>query len=118
MTSALEEFDALGRQIDDGDVMVELARELLESGDRSMLDELLRTVESVSSNIETLELQSLLSGPYDESDAIVDFHAGAGGTDAQDWAEMLLRMYSRWAERRGFAVEVDEVSEGQEAGIL
>jgi len=118
VTSALEEFDALGRQIDDGDVMVELARELLESGDRSMLDELLRTVESVSSNIETLELQSLLSGPYDESDAIVDFHAGAGGTDAQDWAEMLLRMYSRWAERRGFAVEVDEVSEGQEAGIL
>jgi peptide chain release factor 2 len=118
VSSALDEFDGLGRDIDDGDVMVEMARELLDAGDRSMLDELLRTVEKVSSRIENLELQSLLSGPYDESDAIVDFHAGAGGTDAQDWAEMLLRMYSRWAERRGFDVEVDEVSEGQEAGIL
>ena len=118
VSSALDEFDELGRHLDDGGVMVEMARELLEAGDRSMLDELLRTVESVASHIETLELQSLLSGPYDESDAIVDFHAGAGGTDAQDWAEMLLRMYSRWAERRGFDVEVDEVSEGQEAGIL
>jgi peptide chain release factor 2 len=118
VSGALEDFDALGRQIDDGEVMVELARELLDSGDRSMLDELLATVRNVTEHMEKVELQSLLSGPYDESDAIVDFHAGAGGTDAQDWAEMLLRMYSRWAERRGYDVEIDEVSEGQEAGIL
>jgi peptide chain release factor 2 len=60
----------------------------------------------------------LFSGEHDERDAVAEIHAGAGGTDAQDWAEMMLRMYLRWAERRGFAVEVDEVSEGGEAGIL
>ncbi len=63
-----------------------------------------------------LELQSLFSGEYDELDAVCEVHAGAGGTDAQDWTEMLLRMYQRWAERRGFTVEVDEATEGQEAG--
>jgi peptide chain release factor 2 len=115
---ALEEFDQLGSSIEDGEVLVELAREALSQGDTSLLEELLATVTQTTSAIEKMELQSLLSGPYDEYDAIVDFHAGAGGTDAQDWAEMLLRMYSRWAERRGFDVEVDEVSEGQEAGIL
>lgn len=115
---ALEEFDGLGGQIEDGEVLVELARDSLASGDTSMIAELSDTVEQITAAIETLELQSLLSGQYDECDAIVEFHAGAGGTDAQDWAEMLLRMYSRWAERRGFEVEVDEVSEGQEAGIL
>ena len=60
----------------------------------------------------------LFSGEHDERDAVAEIHAGAGGTDAQDWAEMMLRMYLRWAERRGFEVEVDEVSEGGEAGIL
>jgi peptide chain release factor 2 len=63
-------------------------------------------------------MQSLFQGEYDEYDAIAEVHAGAGGTDAQDWAEMMLRMYSRWAERRGFEVEVDEATEGQEAGLL
>lgn len=115
---ALEEFDGLGSQIEDGEVLIELARESLAAGDASMVSELSDTVEQITSAIESLELQSLLSGQYDECDAILEFHAGAGGTDAQDWAEMLLRMYSRWAERRGFEVEVDEVSEGQEAGIL
>ncbi len=60
----------------------------------------------------------MFSGDHDERDAVAEIHAGAGGTDAQDWAEMMLRMYLRWAERRGFEVEVDEVSEGGEAGIL
>jgi peptide chain release factor 2 len=115
---ALEEFDGLGTQIEDGEVLIELARESLAAGDASMVSELSDTVEQITSAIESLELQSLLSGQYDECDAILEFHAGAGGTDAQDWAEMLLRMYSRWAERRGFEVEVDEVSQGQEAGIL
>jgi len=63
-------------------------------------------------------MRSLLSGPYDENDAIAELHAGAGGTDAQDWTEMMLRMYSRWAERRGFDVEIDEATAGQEAGLL
>jgi peptide chain release factor 2 len=68
--------------------------------------------------LDGIELRSLFSGEHDEADAIAEIHAGAGGTDAQDWAEMMLRMYLRWAERRGFDVEIDEQSEGQEAGIL
>jgi peptide chain release factor 2 len=63
-------------------------------------------------------MRSLFSGEHDERDAVAEVHAGAGGTDAQDWAEMLLRMYLRWAERRGFDVELDEATPGQEAGIL
>ncbi len=74
--------------------------------------------EAVGKALDELELRSLFSGEFDERDAVAEIHAGAGGTDAQDWAEMMLRMYLRWAERRGFAVEVDEVSEGGEAGIL
>ena len=76
------------------------------------------TAEAVAKALDDLELRSLFSGEHDERDAVAEIHAGAGGTDAQDWAEMMLRMYLRWAERRGFAVEVDEVSEGGEAGIL
>jgi peptide chain release factor 2 len=64
-----------------------------------------------------LELASLLSGPYDANDAVASIHAGAGGTESQDWAEMLLRMYLRWAEREGYEVELDEVQPGEEAGI-
>jgi len=64
-----------------------------------------------------LELRSLFSGEHDENDAVCDINSGAGGTDAQDWAEMLLRMYTRWAARKGFEVEIQEVTEGQEAGI-
>ena len=77
-----------------------------------------RSLSSLERQVGRLELQSLFSGEYDDRDAIAEVHAGAGGTDAQDWAEMLLRMYQRWAERRGFAVEVDEATEGQEAGLL
>jgi len=119
LSNDLDAFDALRSQLDDGEVLSDFARESLAgTADWSTLEELASVVTTLSSALDNLETQSLLSGPYDESDAIVEFHAGAGGTDAQDWAQMLLRMYTRWAERRGFAVEVDEVSEGQEAGIL
>ncbi len=119
LSNDLDAFDALRSQLDDGEVLSDFAREsLVGTADWSTLEELASVVTTLSGALDNLETQSLLSGPYDESDAIVEFHAGAGGTDAQDWAQMLLRMYSRWAERRGFAVEVDEVSEGQEAGIL
>ena len=67
--------------------------------------------------LDRLELRALFSGEHDERDAICEVHSGAGGTDAQDWTEMLLRMYSRWAQSKGFDVEVDETQEGQEAGI-
>ena len=89
-----------------GDTLVEVAGDLDEA------------VVSLRASLADLELRSLFSGEHDERDAIAEIHAGAGGTDAQDWAEMMLRMYLRWAERRGFGVEVEEVSEGNEAGIL
>jgi peptide chain release factor 2 len=116
----LEAFDALRTALDDGAVLVEFAREAQSAGeaDWSLLHELTEAVTDITATVATLETQSLFSGPYDANDAIVELHAGAGGTDAQDWTEMLLRMYLRWAERRGFAVEVDEATEGQEAGLL
>jgi peptide chain release factor 2 len=119
-TNDLESFDGLGSALDDAEVMGEFVKESLTGGevDVALLAELSSAVESLESSIGGLETQSLLSGPYDENDAIVELHAGAGGTDAQDWTEMLLRMYSRWAERRGFSVEVDEATDGTEAGLL
>jgi peptide chain release factor 2 len=120
LNNDLELFDGLRRELDDCVVLTEFAREALAGGeaDWSLLDELAQSVEKLEHEVAALETQSLLSGQYDQNDAIVELHAGAGGTDAQDWTEMLLRMYSRWAERRGFGVEFDEVTEGQEAGLL
>jgi len=120
LTNDLESFDQLRSALDDCLVLAEFSRESLGAGDAdwSLLNELATTVATLQRSIESLETQSLFSGPYDENDAIVELHAGAGGTDAQDWTEMLVRMYSRWAERRGFDVEVDEATEGQEAGLL
>jgi peptide chain release factor 2 len=89
-----------------------------EGGMAEVAGDLARAITSLNKSLDDIELRSLFSGEHDEADAIAEIHAGAGGTDAQDWAEMMLRMYLRWAERRGFDVEVDEVSEGQEAGIL
>jgi peptide chain release factor 2 len=120
LSNDLDSFDTLRRALDDVIVLGEFARESLATGeaDWSLLDELASSVAQLGLAIAALETQSLFSGPYDENDAIVELHAGAGGTDAQDWTEMLLRMYSRWAERRGFSVEIDETTEGQEAGLL
>ncbi len=120
LANDLDSFDALRRELDDAVVLAEFARESLDSGepDRATFDELSEAVDDLQRDIAALEVQSLFSGPYDENAAIVDLHAGAGGTDAQDWTEMLLRMYSRWAERRGFSVEIDEATEGTEAGLL
>jgi peptide chain release factor 2 len=120
LTNDLESFDALRRSLDDAEVLTEFARESLSANDVdwSLMDELSFSLDLLTHAITALETQSLFSGQYDENDAIVELHAGAGGTDAQDWTEMLLRMYSRWAERRGFGVEIDEATEGQEAGLL
>jgi peptide chain release factor 2 len=120
LSNDLDAFDGLRRELDDAAVLAEFARESLDVGepDPSTFQELADAVDALGRDIAALEIQSLFSGPYDENAAIVDLHAGAGGTDAQDWTEMLLRMYSRWAERRGFSVEIDEATEGQEAGLL
>ncbi len=120
LANDLAAFDELRKALDDGRVLADFSREAIVEGeaDWSLLDELSSTVAQLEHSLESLEMLSLLSGPYDANDAIAELHAGAGGTDAQDWTEMLLRMYSRWAERRGFGVEFDEVTEGQEAGLL
>jgi peptide chain release factor 2 len=92
--------------------------ELLEDeADAELAIELARSVEALGADVDKLELATLLSGEYDGNDAVATLHAGAGGTESQDWAEMLLRMYLRWAERERFDVEVDEVLYGDEAGI-
>ena len=106
--------DALERKASDLETLFELARE---EGDDSLEPEIANGVAQISSELDTLELRALFTGEHDERDAICEVHSGAGGTDAQDWAEMVLRMLTRWAQRRGFDVELDEVSPGQEAGI-
>jgi peptide chain release factor 2 len=88
-----------------------------ESPDGEVERELTQALQTLEADVGRLELASLLGGQYDRNDAVASLHAGAGGTESQDWAEMLLRMYLRWAEREGFDVELDEVNPGEEAGI-
>lgn len=113
-------FDRLREALEDAKVALEMIDESRAAGeqDQALEAELATTLEHLERELGGLEVQSLFQGEYDEYDAIAEVHAGAGGTDAQDWTEMMLRMYSRWAERRGFEVEVDEATEGQEAGLL
>ncbi len=108
----LEVFEALARDVEDLEGLAEMAAE-----DTSVAAEVDEQIASVEARLGELEEQRLFSGRYDAGDALVTVNAGAGGTDAQDWAEMVLRMLMRWAERRGFEVELLEVSPGEEAGI-
>jgi peptide chain release factor 2 len=120
VTADLEQLSGLRAELDDARALLELIEESHAEGssDTALEKELIETVDALRRRLGALELQSLFSGEYDERDAVVELHAGAGGTDAQDWTEMMLRMYQRWAERRGFKVELDEETEGQEAGLL
>jgi peptide chain release factor 2 len=106
--------DTLAQRIDDVATLFQLGRE---EADDSVEGEVRDAIAAIRSEFEQLELRALFTGEYDEGDAVCTIKSGAGGTDAQDWAEMLLRMYRRWAERRGFGFELDSVNEGQEAGI-
>jgi peptide chain release factor 2 len=108
----LRAFRELEGEVEDLEPLAELAEE-----DPAIAAELDEQVATVERRLAELEEQRLFSGPYDAGDALVTVNAGAGGTDAQDWAEMVLRMEMRWAERRGFQVELLEVSAGEEAGI-
>jgi peptide chain release factor 2 len=108
----LETFRSLESDIDDLEALEELAEE-----DESIAGELEGTRASIEARLAELEEARLFSGEYDSGDAVVTVNAGAGGTDSQDWAEMLLRMEMRWAERRGMKIELVEASEGEEAGI-
>jgi peptide chain release factor 2 len=111
----VEPYERLERRVVDAREMHELLGMMEDDPDeaRRLDDEL----EAVNAEIDSLELRSLLRGPDDFRDAQVEISAGAGGTEAQDWAQMLMRMYTRWAERKGFQIEVLDLSEGEEAGI-
>ena len=110
----LEQHDKLSFRIEEVETLLEMA---LEENDESLDGEIEQLISILGSDFESLEVQSLLSGEYDEADAVCQIQSGAGGTDAQDWAEMLLRMYTRWAETKGLKVELESVSVGTEAGI-
>jgi len=116
--SDVDGYDDLVRRLDDAAGLYELAREEGPESLGAVAGDFEETIAHVGRALDDLELRSLFSGEHDERDAVAEIHAGAGGTDAQGWAEMMLRMYLRWAERRGFTVEVEETSPGQEAGIL
>jgi peptide chain release factor 2 len=106
--------EGLQQRVADLEVLAELVRE---EQDESQEAEIAAELGALAAELDQLELRALFIGEHDERDAICEVHSGAGGTDAQDWAEMLLRMFTRWAESKGFSVELDEVSEGAEAGI-
>jgi peptide chain release factor 2 len=122
--TTLQELNELKSHVDGlkrWQTTVEDARTVLEllelEDDPALLNEAETNLEKLAHELDQWELQQLLSGPYDKSGAVLTINAGAGGTDAQDWAEMLLRMYTRWAERQGYKVNLAEISEGDEAGL-
>jgi peptide chain release factor 2 len=109
LTRRLERFNRLRREYED-------ARELL-AMDGDMAAEIETSLQPLRQELERLQEDALFNGEYDAGDAVVTIQSGGGGTDSQDWAEMLLRMYQRWAERRGFQTEMLEASPGEEAGL-
>jgi peptide chain release factor 2 len=112
LLAGIETVRVLSSLLDDARTLAELAREGEDVG-----GDLGTAVAALAERTEEVELATLLTGEYDASDAILEVHPGAGGTESQDWAEMLLRMYTRWAERRGFKVETLDYQSGDEAGI-
>ena len=110
----LEQLDTWKAAVADGVATLELYD--LEP-DTELLEEANGALQTLKSDLDRWELERLLSGIYDKEGAVISINAGAGGTDAQDWALMLMRMYTRWAEEHGMKVSVDELSEGEEAGI-
>jgi len=112
--SVVEQYGKLVSEHEDMTTMLELAEE---EGDESLEAELTSGTAELVKKVESFELQLLLNQPYDRLDAILELHPGAGGTESQDWGQMLYRMYTRWAEKRGFKVEVLDYLPGDEAGI-
>ena len=119
LRSRLDGYQRLVSQVDDLELLLDMSAEETAGDDldADAVDEVEGLVAEVSRTIERLEEQRLFTGEFDAGDAVVSIHPGAGGTESQDWAEMLLRMYLRWAQSRGFATELNEASEGDEAGL-
>ena len=110
----LGKYERLVAQAEDMETLMELTEE---ADDESMLPEVEAEYQAFSSAVEELRLQTLLKGPYDSSNAVLSLHAGAGGTEAQDWVSLLYRMYTRYCERKGYTVKVLDYLDGEEAGI-
>lgn len=110
----LEAYSNLKTKLEDTLMLVEMA---IEEGDESMTDEILADVKDIQETESRMRLETLLSGEYDRNNAIISFHPGAGGTEAQDWALMLYRMYTRWAERHKYNVKLIDWLDGEEAGL-
>lgn len=113
LKNAVESYKQLVSDIEDANVMLEMA---IEEDDRSLEGEIKDYVQQIEETVEKQEVLLLLSGEYDANNAILTFHAGAGGTEAQDWCSMLIRMYLRWAEKAGFSIELMDEQPGDEAG--
>ena len=111
---AIENYEALKGRLEDAIVLVEMA---IEENDESYIDEVEGELAAITKEAEAKRIEILLSGEYDKNNAIVSFHPGAGGTEAQDWAQMLYRMITRWAERKGFKYKLLDWLDGDAAGI-
>src|SRR5256886_10193623 len=114
LTAEVDRYDALQRRLGDATAIDEL---LTGSTDPDLQHELEQTMAALEVDLEKVELAALLSGPYDAHDAIATVQAGAGGTESMDWADMLLRMYTRWAEQESLKIEGDEGDYGDEARV-
>ncbi|MEJ8552683.1 peptide chain release factor 2 [Tepidibacter sp. Z1-5] len=111
---SIEEFENLENSLEDINVLIELA---LEEDDLSLEKEVNKSIEDLYSDIDKMKIKTLLNGEYDKNNAIMSIHAGTGGLDAQDWAKMLLRMYTRWADNKGYKVDLLDIISDPEAGI-
>jgi len=112
--ATVQKYETLCTDYDDTLTLIELADE---EGDTSLIDEIVEGVDRIINTFEEMRLATLLTGEYDKNNVILTFHAGAGGTEAQDWAQMLHRMYLRWAERHGFKAQTVDFLDGDEAGL-
>ena len=114
LKGGVDTYEGLKAKYEDAETLYEMG---IEENDPSMEGDIRAELMLIAEGLETLQLEVLLSGDYDANDAILTLHAGAGGTEAQDWTQMLLRMYGRWAERHGFTVETADLQPGDEAGV-
>lgn len=114
LDDSIRSIQGLSQALDDNIGLIEMGEE---EGDADIISEAETAIRSLAGEIRARQIESLLSGEADKNDTYLEVHAGAGGTESQDWANMLLRMYTRWAERRRFKVEILEVHDGEEAGI-
>ena len=114
LKDTVDQINGLETQYEDIETLIEMGNE---EGDESMAEEIRGELDSFAGELETLRISTLLTGEYDKNDAILKLNAGAGGTESCDWCSMLYRMYTRWAEKKGFSVEVLDYLDGDEAGI-